>query len=126
MAHVAGGTLRALFAFRILAFYITQDTRQELGPWLLVLVSGLLLASLFYFRAVSVAERESKRLAERRTAERDESESRYRALAEMCPEVMYVNVDGRIGYVNAAAVKFFGAKDADELLGRSPASSGRA
>lgn len=114
--------LFALFAFRILAFYITQETRQELGPWLLVLVSGLLLASLFYFRAVSIAERESKRLAERRTAERDESESRYRALAEMCPEVMYVSVDGRIGYVNAAAVSFFGAKNAHELLGRSPAS----
>src|SRR5580698_4378895 len=64
--------LSALFSFRILAFYITQETRQELGPWLLVLVSALLLASLFFFRAVSVAERESKRLAERRTAERDE------------------------------------------------------
>jgi PAS domain S-box-containing protein len=80
----------------------------------------LLLASLFYFRAITVAERESKLLAERRTAERDESESRYRALAEMCPDVMYVNVGGRICYVNAAAVQFFGAQDPDELLGRSP------
>ena len=95
--------------------------RQEWGPWQQALVSVLLLASLFYFRRISIAERESNALAQRRTAERDEIESRYRTLAELCPDVMYVNVGGRIGYVNAAALRFFGAKDARELLGRSPA-----
>ena len=102
--------LFALFAYRILAFFITTEMRQQLGPWLAVLVSALLLTSLFYFRRIIVAERENKALAQRRTAERDESESRYRALAEMCPDVMYVNVEGKIRYVNAAAVRFFGAK----------------
>jgi PAS domain S-box-containing protein len=33
---------------------------------------------------------------------------------------MFVNAAGKIVYVNAAAVKFFGARTADELLGRSP------
>jgi PAS domain S-box-containing protein len=113
--------LFALFAFRVLAFFITHETRQQWSPWMTALVSALLLASLFDFRRISVAERENKALALRRTAERDESESRYRALAEMCPDVMYVNVGGRISYVNAAAVRFFGAKDARDLLGRSPA-----
>ena len=102
--------LFSLFAFRILAFFITTEMRQQLGPWLTVLVSALLLTSLFYFRRITVAERENKALAQRRTAERDESESRYRVLAEMCPDVMYVNVGGKIRYVNAAAVRFFGAK----------------
>jgi PAS domain S-box-containing protein len=112
--------LFSLFAYRVLAFDLSRETRQQLGPWVTVLVSGWLFASLFYFRAITVAERESKLLAERRTAERDESESRYRALAELCPDVMYVNVRGRICYVNAAAVQFFGAKDLGELLGRAP------
>jgi PAS domain S-box-containing protein len=115
------GALFALFAFRVAAFRITTETRQQWGPWLQALVSALLLTSLFYFRRISVAERESKALAKQRTAERDESESRYRALAEMCPDVMYVNVAGKISYVNAAAVRFFGAKDPRDLLGRSPA-----
>jgi PAS domain S-box-containing protein len=113
--------LFSLFAFRIVGFFVARETRQELGPWVTLLVSAWLLASLFYFRAITVAERESKLLAQRRTAERDESESRYRALAELCPDVMYVNVGGRICYVNAAALRFFGAGDARELLGRSPA-----
>lgn len=113
--------LFSLFAFRIVGFFVARETRQELGPWVTLLVSAWLLASLFYFRAITVAERESKLLAQRRTAERDESESRYRALAELCPDVMYVNVGGRICYVNAAALRFFGARDARELLGRSPA-----
>jgi PAS domain S-box-containing protein len=113
--------LLALCIYRIVAFVATAETRQQLGPWFTMVVSLLLLASLFYFRRITVAERESKVLAERRTAERDESESRYRALAELCPDVMYVNVGGRISYVNAAAVRFFGAKEARDLLGRSPA-----
>jgi PAS domain S-box-containing protein len=114
--------LFSLFAFRVIGFYVSRDTRQELGPWVGVLASAWLLASLFYFRAITVAERESKLLAERRTTERDESESRYRALAELCPDVMYVEVDGRICYVNAAAVQFFGASDVSQLIGRSPVS----
>jgi PAS domain S-box-containing protein len=116
------GALGLLFAFRIVGFLVGRETRQELGPWVTLLVSACLFASLFYFRAISVAGRETKLLAERRTAERDESESRYRVLAELCPDVMYVNVGGRICYVNAAAVRFFGAEDASELLGRSPVS----
>ena len=109
--------LFALFAFRVLGFFITSDVRQEWSPWLQALVAALLLTSLFYFRRISVAERESKALAKRRTAERDEIESRYRVLAELCPDVMYVDVGGSICYVNAAAVRFFGAKGTGDLLG---------
>lgn len=112
----------SLFAYRVLAFDLTLEMRQQSSPLIAVVVGAFLLASLLYFRAINVAERKSKQLVERRTAERDESERRYRALAEMCPDVMYVDVDGRICYVNAAAVQFFGASDASELLGRSPVS----
>jgi PAS domain S-box-containing protein len=116
------GALGTLFVYRMVSFRVVRETRQELGPWVTLLVSAWLLASLFYFRAITVAGRETKLLAEQRTAERDEIESRYRALAELCPDVMYVNVGGRICYVNEAAVRFFGAKDANEMLGRSPVS----
>jgi PAS domain S-box-containing protein len=113
--------LLILLALRILSISVAVEVRRGLGPWLGVAVSALLLASLYYFRLVTVAERESKALAQRRTVERDESESRYRALAELRPDVMFVSVGGKITYVNAAAMRFFGATDAWELLGRSPA-----
>lgn len=113
--------LFALCAFRVLAFFISMERRRELGPWMTAFVSALWLISLFYFRRISVAERESKALAEQRTAERDEVESRYRALAELCPDVMYVEFGGKISYVNAAAVRFFGANGTSALLGRVPA-----
>jgi PAS domain S-box-containing protein len=112
--------LLLMFLFRLVAFVIPLGTRLHIKPWSETLVSSFLLVSLLYTRRIAVAERESKRIADRRTAERDESENRYRSLVELSPDVMFVNAGGKIAYVNAAAVRFFGAYHANELLGRSP------
>lgn len=48
-----------------------------------------------------------------------ESEERYRRLVELLPDAVYIHVEGRIVYVNAAAVKVFGAHSADDLIGRA-------
>ena len=48
-----------------------------------------------------------------------ESEERYRQLVELSPEAIIVHRDGKLLYVNPAAVRLWGAKDAEELLGRS-------
>jgi PAS domain S-box-containing protein len=47
-----------------------------------------------------------------------ESEERYRRLVETCPEAIVVQSEGRFEYVNAAAVKLFGAFSAEELIGK--------
>ena len=47
-----------------------------------------------------------------------ESESRYRTLIEWSPESILVHRQGIILYVNPAAVKMFGAPDANALLGK--------
>jgi PAS domain S-box-containing protein len=48
-----------------------------------------------------------------------ESEARFRMLVENAPDAIYVRVDGRIVYLNSAAVALFGAQSADQLIGQS-------
>ena len=47
----------------------------------------------------------------------DESERRYRTLVEWVPEPLYVVRDGKLAYLNPAAVKLFGARSAHDVLG---------
>lgn len=47
-----------------------------------------------------------------------ESEERYRTMIEWSPESILVHRQGKILYVNAAAIRLFGAKDAQGLLGK--------
>ncbi len=48
-----------------------------------------------------------------------ESEARYRAVVENSTDGMVVAVDNKVVYVNPAAVRLAGAKEAGEVLGRS-------
>jgi PAS domain S-box-containing protein len=60
-------------------------------------------------------------ITNRKRAEEDlrESEGRYRAVVEHSPDGVGVSVDNKLVYVNAAAVKLAGAREAKDLLGRS-------
>jgi PAS domain S-box-containing protein len=51
-------------------------------------------------------------------AARHESEERFRTLVEMAPEAIFIQTTGRFAYVNAAAVRLFGATQPAELLGQ--------
>ena len=46
-----------------------------------------------------------------------QSEERYRKLVELSPEAIIVHREGKLVYVNPAAVRLWGARDAGELLG---------
>lgn len=48
-----------------------------------------------------------------------ESEERYRRLVELSPEGICVSVDGRIEFANSAMVQMLGARDVNEVIGRS-------
>lgn len=48
-----------------------------------------------------------------------QSEERYRRLVELSPEAIVVHSDGKIVYVNPAAVRLWGAAHENELIGRS-------
>jgi PAS domain S-box-containing protein len=53
-----------------------------------------------------------------RDGELRESELRYRTLIEWTPQAIGVHRDGKVVYVNLAAVKLFGARSDEELLGK--------
>jgi len=57
---------------------------------------------------------------EKRTIEdaRRESEERFRKLVEGAPEAIFVQAEGVFAYLNAAALRLFGAQTPDQLLGR--------
>jgi PAS domain S-box-containing protein len=109
-----------MFALRIVALWVPASTRQHFGPWSSIIISTLLFISLFFIQRVAIAERQSKALAELRGIERDESESRYRALVDLSPDAEFVTTAGKIVYANVAALNFFGAQNPEELMGRSP------
>ncbi|MGZ9146788.1 MAG: ATP-binding protein [Candidatus Deferrimicrobiaceae bacterium] len=47
-----------------------------------------------------------------------ESEERYRDLVELSPETIYIQQDGKLVFVNDAAIRLFGASGSAELLGK--------
>lgn len=48
------------------------------------------------------------------------SEERYRSIIEHSPDMMFVNRDNCMTYINQAGIKLLRASSADEILGRSP------
>jgi len=51
-----------------------------------------------------------------------ESERAYRQVAERSPNGVMVHIAGRVAFANAACVRIFGARSADDLIGREFAS----
>lgn len=47
----------------------------------------------------------------------EESEKQFRLLVDNAPEPIFIQVDYKFAYLNNAAVKLYGAKSADELIG---------
>jgi PAS domain S-box-containing protein len=49
-----------------------------------------------------------------------DSDEQYRRVVELSPDGIFITRDGRIVFVNPAAVRMFGATSARQVLGRSP------
>lgn len=48
-----------------------------------------------------------------------ENEERYRKLVELLPDVVAISIDDRLEFINPAGVRYRGAADASEMLGRT-------
>jgi PAS domain S-box-containing protein len=112
--------LLVMLGARLVAMKVPIQSREHINPFIATIISTLLLVALFAVRRVAWAERQSRMAAEKNAAERDESESRYRLLYDLSPDSKFVIASGRIAFVNKAALNMFGAKSAEEMIGRSP------
>jgi PAS domain S-box-containing protein len=95
-----------MFVFRATRIIFGVNPLENYLPLTSIVISILLFIAMFYIRTISVAQRES--------------DNRYRSLVELSPDAIFVNANNAIAYVNTAAVRFFGAKRVEDLLGRSP------
>ena len=104
-----------LFTDRLLPFF--ARTTQERADWsiykgyLFIFFTGLLLY-LFARRMALEFDRVSGSLRV--------SEKKYRDLVDHSPDAIYINRGGRVVFLNATALRIFGAKDESQLLGKTP------
>lgn len=86
------------------------DVLYQIGPAVLIFypLGFLLIAQVFL-------EAERKRIAEESLRENEE---RFRSLVEGAPDAIFVQTNGKFAYVNAAALRLFGASKQSELLGQ--------
>ncbi len=117
---VLAAALLVMFGGRLLALKVPIQNREHLSPYIATTISLLLLIAMFAIRRVAWAERMSRQAAVKSAAERDESEGRYRLLFDLSPDAKFVIADGKIAFVNKAAVKMFGGRGVEDMLGRSP------
>ena len=66
--------------------------------------------------AEALLEQKSRELYEKNQF-LQESELRYRNLVELAPDAIWIHCEGRITFLNQAALRLFGANSAEQLLG---------
>jgi len=105
------GALSAIILLSVLAYLIAfRDARLE-------------SAVENRTREIDSARRDLEaELTERKAVELrlQAAEERYRHLVDFSPDAVLVNFQGRIVYVNTAALRLFGAARREDLIGRSP------
>ncbi len=112
--------VRALASFPLVVrgeyygcFYLESCEANTFDQAELSLIRELALDLSF---SIEIAQKEKDR--EKALAELVVSEERYRALVEVSPSAVIVQLNERFAYVNEAAVKYFKAQSREDILGR--------
>ncbi|MDD1680745.1 MAG: PAS domain S-box protein [Methanoregula sp.] len=93
--------------------------RHTSGKWVWVVGRGKITHSMPDGSCIRITGT-MQDITARKQAEQElrESEDRYRKLVEISPDAVILHRDGKIIYVNPAAVRLTGAGGSDELIGR--------
>ena len=94
-------------------FYFSQNN-------IIVIISGVLISLLLFFLSLSLFTMRYRagQIAKQLTTELQQSEERYRTITEWSPHAIIVHREGKMIYVNPAALKMFGAATTEEMLGK--------
>ena len=94
-----------------------QLNQQRQRTWLILgLSAGIGIGGSVV--AAYLLNRLNQKLTERDRYLQD-SEARYRQLVELCPDGIFIQSQGKFVFVNPAAIKLYGATNAEELIGKS-------
>ena len=74
----------------------------------------------FIFRGRPAIQVIARNITGRKLAERSlaELQARYRQLVELSPDAIHIHQNGKLVFVNSACVQLFGARSAEQLVGR--------
>jgi PAS domain S-box-containing protein len=86
---------------------------ESLSQTIVFMLEGVLISF-----AIGLMQRAQQKL-KTITLKLKERESQYRQLVELSPDVIFIQQQGKIAFINHAGVKLLGAKTADELIGRA-------
>lgn len=106
----------------LMADRIAHSVRALTAPAIALAAGEALVVSKVHFREadeVAKAMAHTAQLLMQGTRALQESEGRYRALVEWSPEAIIIFRDGKVLYVNLAAIEMFGARSAQDLIGKS-------
>ena len=105
---------------RAVIFESEHRMRHTSGRWIWVLGRGKITRSLPDGSCIRISGT-MQDITARKQAEQAlrESEDRYRKLVEISPDAVILHQDGKIIYVNPAAVRVLGARYCGEIIGRS-------
>jgi PAS domain S-box-containing protein len=105
---------------RAVIFESEHRMRHTSGRWIWVLGRGKITRSLPDGSCIRVSGT-MQDITARKQAEQAlrESEDRYRKLIEISPDAVILHQDGKIIYVNPAAVRLADARSSDELTGKT-------
>ncbi len=82
--------------------------------------TNLIVLQIFIFVSATAAMLLAAAVGEITRAKEEvvESEKKYRQLVELSPDAIFIQSEGRFEFVNGATLALFGAKRAEELLGK--------
>ena len=114
--------LRVEFNGKTWILYFTRFAEQTplfRSSVLIVFISGILISLLLFALSLAMLNTQyrAKKIAVQLTSTLQESEERYRTVVEWSPYMIVIHRQGKIVYVNPAAIKTFGATSEQDLVG---------
>jgi PAS domain S-box-containing protein len=94
--------------------YEKEYARKDGSRWWALFAAKLLPDGTGFEFVLDITDRK------RAEAAQQESDARFRSLADLSPDALVINKDERFVYANKAAAKLYGVERPDQLVGRSP------
>ena len=103
-------------------FVVKRFVNPAVAIGINVVLTAVVLGVIVFFIAKMVGGRMDRMEAMRKQAEAvlRESEEKYKTLIEILQDAVFINDGYQITYVNAAALKLFGAENQGQIIGKSP------